>query len=467
MSNYVNMAKEILQHVGGKDNVATFSNCMTRLRIDTIDKNKINEELLKKIDGVLGVVDDDTFQIILGPGVVTKVSAEFGKLTTGIDLNTADTLKSKGATIKAKQKEKNNTPLKNFLRTIGSIFIPLIPAFVGAGLIAGVSSILTNNITAENLSAETWGQYVVVLNIIKNSIFAYLSIYVGINAATEFGGTASLGGIIGGATLLTGMNVDNPIINIFTGEALKPGQGGIFGVLAGVWILCFVEKKLRKVVPNSLDIIITPTISLLVVGLTTIFFIMPLAGFISDNLIGFINWILYQGGAFAGFVLGSTFLPLVMLGLHQVLMPIHIEMINTTGATQLLPILAMAGAGQVGAAFALLVLCKKNKSLSNTIKGALPVGILGIGEPLIYGVTLPLGKPFITACIGGGIGGAVLGFFGNVGSIAIGPSGITLIPLIADGKWILYLLGLIFAYLGGFIVTYFFGVPKDAMEEQY
>ena len=98
------------------------------------------------------------------------------------------------------------------------------------------------------------------------------------------------------------------------------------------------------------------------------------------------------------------------------------------------------------------------------IKGALPVGILGIGEPLIYGVTLPLGRPFVTACIGGGIGGAVIGAFGGIGAIAIGPSGVALLPLIANGKWLGYLIGLLAAYLGGFLATYFFGVPKEAME---
>ncbi|HBA0706634.1 TPA: PTS transporter subunit EIIC, partial [Enterococcus faecium] len=131
-----------------------------------------------------------------------------------------------------------------------------------------------------------------------------------------------------------------------------------------------------------------------------------------------------------------------MFGLHQILTPIHVQMIDETGRTLLLPILAMAGAGQVGAALALWIRCKKDKELTEMIKGALPVGILGIGEPLIYGVTLPLGRPFITACIGGGIGGAVIGMIGNVGAIAIGPSGAALIPLISDGKWLGYILGL-------------------------
>ena len=143
----------------------------------------------------------------------------------------------------------------------------------------------------------------------------------------------------------------------------------------------------------------------------TIFVIMPLAGWFSNSLVGGINWVLKVGGPISGFILGLFFLPMVMLGLHQILTPIHLEMIQKLGFTPLLPILAMAGGGQVGAAIALWVKCRKNKQLVNMIKGALPVGILGVGEPLIYGVTLPLGRPFITACVGGGIGGAVVAAF--------------------------------------------------------
>ncbi|MCU5668771.1 PTS transporter subunit EIIC [Bacillus cereus] len=472
MSKYRNIANEILDAIGGSGNVASYTNCMTRLRVTPINRSVINEETLKKINGVLGTVDDETYQIILGPGVVTRVAEQFGivleeKRKVGAsEAPSAEELKVKGADIKAELKKKNNTPFKNFLRKVGSIFIPLIPAFVGAGLIAGIASILSNNIIAGNLNGDTWNQYVTVLNVIKNAIFSYLVIYVGINAAKEFEATPALGGVIGGTTLLTGITPDSPIYNIFTGEPLTAGQGGVIGVLLAVWILAVIEKQLRKVIPDAIDIIVTPTIALLVVGLVTIFLIMPFAGFISDNLIDSINWVLARGGAFAGFVLGAAFLPLVMLGLHQVLTPIHIEMINSTGATQLLPILAMAGAGQVGAAIALWIRCRKNKSLINMIKGALPVGILGIGEPLIYGVTLPLGKPFITACIGGGIGGAVIGWLGHVGAIAIGPSGMALIPLISGGAWFNYVIALLAGYAAGFVLTYFFGVPEEAMMEQ-
>ncbi|MNC35703.1 PTS system EIIBC component [compost metagenome] len=216
--------------------------------------------------------------------------------------------------------------------------------------------------------------------------------------------------------------------------------------------------------PNSIDLIVTSFLSVLATGLLTIFLIMPFAGFVADNLLVAVNWILSVGGAFAGFLLGGIWLVMVMLGLHHIMTPIHIELIAQTGVTILLPILAMAGAGQVGAGLALWIRCRKNKQLTGIIKGALPVGVLGIGEPLIYGVTLPLGKPFITACLGGAFGGAVIGYFGNVGAMSIGASGIEMLLLIADGKWWVYLLGLITAYFFGFICTYLFGTPKEARQ---
>ncbi len=464
----VRISREIFENIGGQENALKILNCMTRVRIDINDYDKVNTEGLKAINGVMGVVEDDNLQIIVGPGVSTKVATEMNNIkgTSSEKVDRRRLAEDKAAKVKAEHKAKvnNNTPFKRALKSIANIFVPLIPAFVGAGIIGGIASVLSNLIVAGDLSTS-WEQYVTVMNIIKNGIFSYLVIYVGINSANEFGASPALGGVVGGITMLTGMNAENPLKNIFTGDALSGGQGGIIGVIIAVWLLSLLEKQLRRIIPDSLDIIVTPTIALIIIGLLTIFIIMPIAGAISSGLIGAINAILSIGGAFAGFMLSALFLPMVMFGLHQILTPIHIEMIEQTGSTLLLPILAMAGAGQVGAAIAIWLRCRKNKQLTEIVKGALPVGILGIGEPLIYGVTLPLGRPFITACLGGGIGGAVVGAIGSIGATAIGPSGVALIPLIANGKWLGYVFGLLSAYAGGFVLTYFFGVPKDATKE--
>lgn len=474
MTKEQQLAERIIAAVGGMDNIDSVMNCMTRVRIKVLDENKVDDQELRHIDGVMGVIHDERIQVVVGPGTVNKVANHMAELS-GVKLGdriphnhndsekmdyksyAADKAKANKEAHKAKQK---NGKLNKVLKSIANIFIPLIPAFIGAGLIGGIAAVLSNLMVAGYISGAWITQLIAVFNVIKDGMLAYLAIFTGINAAKEFGATPGLGGVIGGTTLLTGIAGKNILMNVFTGEPLQPGQGGIIGVIFAVWILSIVEKRLHKIVPNAIDIIVTPTIALLIVGLLTIFIFMPLAGFISDSLVSVVNGIISIGGVFSGFIIGASFLPLVMLGLHHIFTPIHIEMINQSGATYLLPIAAMAGAGQVGAALALWVRCKRNTTLRNTLKGALPVGFLGIGEPLIYGVTLPLGRPFLTACIGGGIGGAVIGGIGHIGAKAIGPSGVSLLPLISDNMYLGYIAGLLAAYAGGFVCTYLFGTTK-------
>ncbi|HDF5433168.1 TPA: PTS transporter subunit EIIC [Staphylococcus aureus] len=474
MTKEQQLAERIIAAVGGMDNIDSVMNCMTRVRIKVLDENKVDDQELRHIDGVMGVIHDERIQVVVGPGTVNKVANHMAELS-GVKLGdpiphhhndsekmdyksyAADKAKANKEAHKAKQK---NGKLNKVLKSIANIFIPLIPAFIGAGLIGGIAAVLSNLMVAGYISGAWITQLITVFNVIKDGMLAYLAIFTGINAAKEFGATPGLGGVIGGTTLLTGIAGENILMNVFTGEPLQPGQGGIIGVIFAVWILSIVEKRLHKIVPNAIDIIVTPTIALLIVGLLTIFIFMPLAGFVSDSLVSVVNGIISIGGVFSGFIIGASFLPLVMLGLHHIFTPIHIEMINQSGATYLLPIAAMAGAGQVGAALALWVRCKRNTTLRNTLKGALPVGFLGIGEPLIYGVTLPLGRPFLTACIGGGIGGAVIGGIGHIGAKAIGPSGVSLLPLISDNMYLGYIAGLLAAYAGGFVCTYLFGTTK-------
>ena len=274
------LAREIYESVGGMMNVSKVMHCMTRVRLSIIDKQRVQLEQLKAIDGVMGIVEDDSLQIVVGPGTVNKVAqkmAEMAGVKLGEEivikaddstaaLSDREKVEAKAAAVKAEQKKKNNTPFKQVLKRISNIFVPLIPAFVGAGLIGGIASIFQNMLTAGTISGENWLMMVTVLGVIKSGIFAYLVIYVGINSANEFDATPSLGGIIGGTTMLTWMNPDLPIKNIFTGEPLSAGYGGVIGVIFAVWLLSLVEKRLHKMVPDSIDIIVTPTLTLLILG---------------------------------------------------------------------------------------------------------------------------------------------------------------------------------------------------------
>ncbi|MEH7440708.1 PTS transporter subunit EIIC [Bacillus sp. JJ1122] len=453
MRNEERLAREILEQLGGSDNVADVASCMTRLRVKPANYSKVNVAGIKKIDGVLGVVEEETLQIILGPGIVTKVANEVseitGKSASLVDEDDPNPFEGLAGRTKDDLNKKNATPFKLFLRRIASIFIPLIPAIVASGLIAGITNVIVR------AGADPESAIVQVLNLIGWGIFSYLGVFVGINTAREFGGSPALGGAAG--ILIINPGLAN--ITLF-GEALVPGRGGLIGVMLAAAFIALLEKRIRKFVPSSLDIIITPTLSLLITGVATLFVLQPVGGFVSDLITKGLLGLIDMGGIFAGLILAGTFLPLVVTGLHQGLTPVHMELINTIGDDPLLPILAMGGAGQVGAAFA-IYFKTKNERLKKVIKGGLPVGMLGIGEPLIFGVTLPLGRPFITACLGAAVGGAFQAFF-KIATIAIGVSGIPLAFLVHTNQILLYLLGLLVAYVFGFIFTWTFGF-KDEM----
>lgn len=203
----------------------------------------------------------------------------------------------------------------------------------------------------------------------------------------------------------------------------------------------------------------TPTLVILVMSLLALYVLQPVGGFLAETIGRGATEAVERGGAVTGFLLGGFFLPLVMMGVHQGLTPIHAELISQFGYTILLPILAMAGAGQVGAALAVYV-----KQGTHVLKdcGVVPfVGVMGVGEPLIYGVTLPLGRPFIGACIGGALGGAVEAAF-HVGALSMGISGLPLLP--STTHPLMYLAGLLVAYVGGFAAAWILGFddPQDA-----
>ncbi|MBC8591318.1 PTS transporter subunit EIIC [Wansuia hejianensis] len=444
-----NIANGILANVGGETNIKSFENCMTRVRLVLKDGSKLNKTTLQKVDGVMGVVESgDQVQVIVGPSVASKVS---DYIRSNTDLRVKDVPEfGQADEVKAQTKERYKAPLSDVFKKISNIFIPLIPAFIGSGLIMGINNILINQEIVKNTNITG------LLGAFAGAVFAYMAIMVGMNAAKVFGGSPAIGGLMAGITISPALAG----ITLF-GRELVPGRGGIIAVLLVVWFASGLEKRLRKAIPETLELILTPLLTVLISGFVAVLVLQPIGGAISDGIGKAVTTAIEGGGPVIGFILGGAFLPLVMTGLHQGLTPIHADLL-AKGPNTLLPILAMAGAGQVGASIAVYVKTK-NERLKRTVASALPVGILGVGEPLIYGVTLPLGKPFLGACIGGAVGGAIIAAF-NVGSLSMGLSGIPLALLIESSKVLQYLIGILGAYIAGFIATYLIGF-NDPVEE--
>ena len=447
------LARRILEEVGPRDNIEQVTHCMTRLRLH-VKAETYDRERLKALAGVLGVNKaGDELQIVLGPGRAAQVTDAFEKLLAAAESPSAPAAAvaeaarsaqvGDGEALHQAIRQKNATPAKLFLRRIASIFMPLIPGFIGCGLLTGLVNILLRYDPALGDAVP-----VKILAAAGASVFWGMDLFVGWNTAKVFGGSPVLGGALGALINYPGLKE----ITLY-GQALQPGRGGIVAVLLIAALGAELEKRLRRRVPETLDLFLTPFLVMAVMAVAAVYLLQPLGGALAESIGFAATEAVNRGGAVTGFLLGGAFLPLVMMGVHQGLTPIHAQLISQYGYTILLPILAMAGGGQVGAALA-VYLKTKNPRVRRVIASALPVGLMGVGEPLIYGVTLPLGRPFIGACIGGACGGAVQAACG-VGAAALGISGLPLAP--STTRPAAYLIGLAVAYAAGFAATWLLG----------
>lgn len=470
MSKVANLATQILEQLGSKDNVMNATHCMTRLRVNVHDRQAVNVDALKAIEGVLGVVADDTnyVQVILGPTLVRDVTNHIFTLGVSESSQTGnvvtDNWKQNKEAIAGSQKESS---FKKQLAIISDIFTPMIPAFIASGVCNGLGRLIRilmkSGTIPTNMVTELILNFIVLIG---SGFLAYLVIFTGVNAAKQFNLNPMLGGMIGAAALDKNVEAISKLLGWFNEKAptqsiLSPGAGGIIGVIVGVWLLAKIEKWVHDRMPGVLDISFTPLVSMLIAMPIYVLVIMPITGVISVQIANFLGLFINSNNIvvsiITGYILAATFLPLVLVGLHRGLTPIYTLQIDQLGKTTLFPAVAMAGAGQVGAAIALYIKAKRlgNKNMQSIIAGAIPAGILGIGEPLIYGVTLPLVKPFITAGLGAGFGGAYVLAMGT-GSAAFSPSGILAVTHVLPELVIHYVIGIFISYIMGAIITYLF-----------
>ncbi|HAT8502790.1 PTS N-acetylmuramic acid transporter subunit IIBC [Vibrio vulnificus] len=475
------MISQLLAAVGGSSNVSKCGNCMTRLRLTLANNGVADQAVIKQIPGVMGVVEsDEQFQIILGPGKAQQAAELMNKLIESVingdvqeQAMASDTndLSSVAAEQKKQMKSKQTSAVQRFLSKFATIFTPLIPGFIAAGLLLGFATLLEQMFVLEQTPSQFMLDLIAYMKVFGKGLFAFLSILIGYNAQQAFGGSGVNGAILASLFVL-GYNPDATSgiysgMSEFFGYTIDP-RGNIIGVLLAAIIGAQVERKVREYMPDDLDMILTSVVTLLIMGVVTFVVIMPIGGELFKGM----SWLFLNlnDNPLGAAILAGLFLISVVFGIHQGFVPVYFALMEAQGFNSLFPILAMAGGGQVGASLALYFKAKKEAVLRTQVKGAIIPGILGIGEPLIYGVTLPRVKPFVTACIGGAAGGFFIGLVSYLGlpvglNTVFGPSGIVAIPLMTSHSGIfagmaVFVVGLLISYVVGFLATYFFG-SKD------
>lgn len=469
------MIVKLLSAVGGSNNISKCGNCMTRLRLTLNDNALADQATIKTIPGVMGVVESDQqLQIILGPGkaqtaaeMMNEMLANGETVAAEIDIENQD-LSTIASEQKKQMKSKQTSGVQRFLSKFATIFTPLIPGFIAAGLLLGFATLLEQMFVIDQSPSQFMLDLIAYMKVFGKGLFAFLSILIGYNAQQAFGGSGVNGAILASLFVL-GYNPEATTgiysgMNEFFGFTIDP-RGNIIGVLLASILGAQVERKVRQYMPDDLDMILTSVVTLLIMGVVTFLVIMPIGGELFKGM----SWLFLNlnDNPFGAALLSGLFLISVVFGIHQGFVPVYFALMDVQGFNSLFPILAMAGGGQVGASLALYFKAKKDALLRTQVKGAIIPGILGIGEPLIYGVTLPRVKPFVTACIGGAAGGFFIGLVSYLGlpvglNTVFGPSGIVAVPLMTSEQGIfagmlVFVGGFLISYIVGFLATYFFG----------
>lgn len=439
--NMKQIATQVLQNIGGKENIMRATHCATRLRLVLKDETKINASEIENIDEVKGAfATTEQYQIIFGTGIVNKVYDEFSKL---IGIAELDSTRSNDI-----PKKKMN-PIARLAKTLSNIFVPIIPAIVASGLLMGLLGMLK----AFKLVPGDHS-LIQLLDMFSSAAFIILPILIGVSAAKEFGGNIFLGAVVGG--ILTHPSLTNP----WTLSNAKPTvlhflgmdidmigyQGTVLPILLCVYVMSTIEKELRKRVPNSLDLLVTPFLTIIITGFLSLIIIGPIGYKIGDGITYLLNTIYQFAGPVAGLIFGGLYSTIVLTGLHHSFHAIEAGLLanKDIGVNFLLPIWSMANVAQGGATLAVYFKTKNKKTKEIAIPAAASA-FLGITEPAIFGVNLKLGKPFIAAAIGGAIGGAYV--------VWIIPM-LTIVAPLGMMNMIHYIIGFAIAVTTAFVATF-------------
>ena len=468
---YQTSAEQLLRLVGGKENIISAAHCATRLRLVLKDESKADVDEILKVDLVKGqFANGGQFQIIIGSGTVNEIYKRF--------IETGGIAEASKSDVKQAAAQKMN-PLQRLVKTLSDVFVPLIPALVASGLMMGLNNVLTANglfLPGQSLveANPALADIASMINTFASAAYAFLPILIGFSATKMFGGNPYLGAVVGmimvSGDLLNayayGTAVTEgtiPVWNILGFSIEKVGyQGTVLPVLAASYILSFVEKKLHKHIPEILDNLLTPLLTVMITGFlifTVVGGVMRTAG---DLLTNSFVWMHDTLGIIGGMVLGFLYSPLTMTGMHHSLLPIDIQMVSA-GGSFLLAIASCNNVAQGGATVCAMIRAKDKKLKSVAATSGISA-MLGITEPAMFGVNLKLKYPFYGAMIGSALGGGYVTLT-NVLNTAPGTAGVVGFVCVPPSSMLNFLIGAAISIIGGFVFTYILSNMKRFNKE--
>ena len=462
--DYRKTAQEIYDHIGRKENLISAAHCATRLRLVISDNEKADKDYIENIDGVKGVFfAQGQMQIILGTGVVNKVYDEFIKIA-GISESSKEELKQVAAS-------RASLP-QRLIKTLGDIFVPIIPAIVASGFLMGIMEALNFMVNNGFLNIDTSGSIYTFAQLFSNTAYTFLPILIAYSGAKVFGANPYLGAVIG--MIMIHPNLQNAWTVATEGVQATQKvwfglysidmvgyQGHVIPVIIAVWVLAQIEKRLHKVVPAMLDLFVTPLVSVFVTGYLTLSIIGPVFVAVENGLLDGIQWLIALPFGIGSFLMGAFYAPTVVAGVHHMYTIIDLGQIAKFGVTFWLPLASAANVAQGGAALAVALKTKDKKVKAMAVPSALSA-CMGITEPAIFGVNLRFGKPFITACIGGAFG-ALFASITGLGATGTGVTGIFGV-LLCLNEPMKYILMFVIAFGVSFALTWIFGYKNEEPE---
>ena len=462
--DYRKTAREIYEHVGKKENIISAAHCATRLRLVIADNEKADKDAVENINGVKGVFfAQGQMQIILGTGVVNKVYDEFIQIA-GISESSKEELKQVAAS--------RANPFQRLIKTLGDIFVPIIPAIVASGFLMGIMEALNFMVNNGYLNIDTSGSIYTFAQLFSNTAYTFLPILIAYSAGKVFGANPYLAAVIGmimihpnlqnaWAVATEGVQATQKVWFGLYSIDMVGYQGHVIPVVIAVWVLAQIEKKLHKIVPAMLDLFVTPLVSVFVTGYLTLSIIGPIFVTIENGLLDGIQYLIALPFGIGSFIMGAFYAPTVVAGVHHMYTIIDLGQIAKFGMTFWLPLASAANLAQGGAALAVALKTKDQKIKSMAVPSALSA-CMGITEPAIFGVNLRFGKPFVMACIGGACG-ALFASVTALGATGTGVTGIFGI-LLCLNQPLSYLLMMAISIGVAFVLTWMFGY-KDSVSE--